>query len=155
MKIGELAKTAGISVQTIRYYEQCGLMRKPERKPSRYRVYGENDVFRLRFILKAKTLGFTLDEIKHVLELSEKQACPCGDVQRLAEERLARVEAEIHELSKFRDGLARAIKRWQKSSEPALPGNGICVLIEQTMTDPKLIQRKKEGKNGVQTRRSI
>ena len=67
MQIGDLARRGGVSIQTVRYYERCGLLPKPERKPSRYRIYGENDVYRLQFIRHAKTLGFTLDEIKHIL----------------------------------------------------------------------------------------
>src|SRR5438552_11453619 len=72
MQIGELAKRGGVSIQTVRYYERCGLLPKPERKPSRYRIYGEKDVHRLQFIRHAKALGFTLDEIKHVLIRSEE-----------------------------------------------------------------------------------
>ncbi len=136
MKIGELARSAGASVQTVRYYERYGLLRKPERTSARYRVYGEGDLLQLRFILKAKTLGFTLDEIKRVLELRQKRSCPCGEVLRFAEERLQQVEAEIDKLFKFRSRLHEAVKEWRTSSKPKLPGDAICVLIEQTMTDP-------------------
>ena len=136
MRIGELARSAGASVQTVRYYERYGLLREPERTASRYRGYGEGDLFQLRFILKAKTLGFTLHEIKRVLELRQKQSCPCGEVLQFAEERLQRVQAEIEKLSKFRDRLHGAVKRWRKSSRPKLRGDAICVLIEQTMTHP-------------------
>ncbi|SRR5207249_932506 len=132
MKIGELATSAGVSVQAVRYYERYGLLRKPERTPSRYRVYRDRDLFQLRFILKAKTLGFTLDEIKRVLELRQKQTCPCGEVLRFAEERLHRVEAEIDKLSKFRNRLRGAVKQWRNSPKSKLPGDAICVLIEAT-----------------------
>ena len=135
MQIGELAKRGGISIQTVRYYERYGLLRKPERKASRYRVYGENDVHRLQFILHAKTLGFTLDEIKHILELRQKQACPCGEVRRLGEDRLTQLEAQIAELTTFRNQLARAVSRWKRSPDVAPAGDAICVLIERSMSE--------------------
>lgn len=134
MQIGELAKRSGVSVQTVRYYERYGLLRKPERKPSRYRVFGDRDVHHLRFILHSKTLGFTLDEIKHILHLREKQACPCGEVLRIGEERLTELEAQIEELTNFRNQLARAVKDWKKCPGKAPSGDAICVLIERTMS---------------------
>lgn len=133
MHIGELAKQGGVSVQTVRYYERYGLLKKPERTRSRYRVYGEKDVDRLRFILKGKVFGFTLDEIKHILELSQRHACPCGEVLRIGEDRLAELETRIAELTGFHDQLARAVREWKKRPEKAPPGEAICVLIERTM----------------------
>jgi len=92
MKIGELAQRGGVSVQTVRYYESYGLLERPERRPSRYRNYQEKDVHRLRFILQAKTFGFSLDEIKHILDLSAQPSCPCGEVLRSARNTWRRFE---------------------------------------------------------------
>jgi DNA-binding transcriptional MerR regulator len=133
MHIGELAREGGVSVQTVRYYERYGLLRKPARKPSRYRVYEQSDVHRIRLILQAKTLGFTLDEIKHILCLSDRRACPCGEVVQIGEERLAELQIQIAELTKFRDQLARAMMQWKKCPEDAPSGNAIRILIERTM----------------------
>ena len=133
MHIGELAKQGGVSVQTVRYYERCGLLQQPERKPSRYRIYHDNDVHRLRFILQAKTLGFTLDEIKHILDLSQRRTCPCGEVRKMGEQRLTELQSQIEQLTKFRDHLARAVSQWRKCPQEAPAGNAICVLIERTM----------------------
>jgi DNA-binding transcriptional MerR regulator len=72
MKIGELAKAGGVLVQTVRYYERYGLLRPPERTAAQYRIYSDKDLQRLRFILHAKTLAFTLNEIKQVIRLSER-----------------------------------------------------------------------------------
>ncbi len=123
MHIGELAKQGGVSVQTVRYYERYGLLQKPERKPSLYRIYRDNDVHRLRFILQAKALGFTLDEIKHILDLSQRRRCPCGEVLKIGQERLAELQSQIEQLTRFRDQLP----------DEAPAGNAICVLIERTM----------------------
>ena len=135
MQIGELAQRAGVSVQTVRYYERCGLLRKPERKPSLYRVYSDADVRRLQFILHAKALGFTLDEIKQILDLSKRRACPCGEVLRIGQERLADLNAQIEQLARFRNQLADAVKDWQKCPQEAPSGDAICVLIERTMVE--------------------
>jgi len=133
MQIGELAKRGGVSIQTVRYYERYGLLPKPERKPSRYRIYGESDIQRLQFVLHAKALGFTLDEIRHILELRRRQVCPCGEVRRLGEERLVQLDAQITELNRFRNKLARAVSQWQKCPGAAPAGDAICVLIERSL----------------------
>ena len=64
MKIGELAQSAGVPIDTVRYYERQGLLPEPERQPSGYRRYQSADVLRLRFVRRAKALGFTLDELR-------------------------------------------------------------------------------------------
>src|SRR5439155_23197063 len=133
MHIGDLAKQGGVSVQTVRYYERYGLLQEPERKPSRYRIYRDKDVHRLRFILQAKMLGFTLDEIKHILHLSERRTSPCGEVLRIGEERLTELQSQIEQLTKFRNQLARAVTQWKKCPEEAPAGDAICILIERTM----------------------
>jgi len=137
MQIGDLAKRGGVSVQTVRYYERYGLLDKPERKPSRYRIYGEEDVKRLRFILHSKTLGFTLDEIKQILALRKKQSCPCGEVRRIGEERLKELENQIQQLTAFHHELARAVQQWQQVPDEAPAGDAICILIERTMNQAR------------------
>ncbi len=70
MRIGEIAKRCGIGIETIRYYEREGLLLEPERRPSGYRQYDESTVERLEYIRRAKELGFTLAEIRELLDLS-------------------------------------------------------------------------------------
>jgi len=137
MKIGELATAGGVSVQTVRYYERHGLLKPPDRTATQYRIYRDKDLQRLCFILHAKTLGFTLDEINRILELSRRRVCPCGEVLKMGEERLADVQRQIEQLTKFRDQLGRAVKHWKKSPSAAPKGDAICVLIEQTMAESK------------------
>lgn len=147
MQIGELAKRVGVSVQTVRYYERYGLLQQPERKPSRYRIYRDNDVHRLQFILQAKALGFTLDEIKHILDLSHRRACPCGEVLKIGQERLAELQTQIEQLTRFRDQLGRAVAQWKKWPDEAPAGNALCVLIERTMAaSDSLISNSRERK---------
>lgn len=154
MRIGELAKRGGVSVQTVRYYERYGLLRQPEREPSRYRLYCDTDVYRLRFIRQAKALGFTLDEINHILELRKHQACPCGEVRKIGEDHLAELEAHIAELNNFRNQLARAVKQWKNCPDEAPAGDTICILIERTMLRMKTPRGHEKGVKGhaIQTR---
>lgn len=110
MQIGELAERADVNVQTVRYYERRGLLPEPERKPSGYRMYGEEDVVRLRFILRAKALGFTLTEIEELLELRVDPRRTAEDVRRHAEEKIADVEEKIRDLRGIRGALRRLVE---------------------------------------------
>ena len=74
--IRELAKETGTSVQTLRFYERLGLMPKPARTESGYRLYGSGDLRRVALIRQAKSLGFSLDEIKRILRLRQQGSCP-------------------------------------------------------------------------------
>ena len=106
MKIGELAKRTGFSPKTIRYYESRGLLGEPERTASGYRSYAESDVERLEFIEKAKRLGFSLEEVRDVLVLSEQQR-PCEHVIALIDEKLIKLDDVLSDLKAFRSRLAR------------------------------------------------
>jgi MerR family copper efflux transcriptional regulator len=103
MTIGRLAKQAGVNIDTIRYYERNGLIPEPPRRSSGYREYENSDVRRLRFILRAKDLGFTLAEIGELLSLSADR--DVRGVKRRAEQRLEQVEHKINELQRVRRGL--------------------------------------------------
>jgi MerR family transcriptional regulator, copper efflux regulator len=112
MTIGRLAKQAGVNIDTIRYYERNGLIPEPTRRLSGYREYGLTDVARLRFILRAKDLGFTLAEIGELLSADRD----VKGVKRRAEGRLEQVERKIKELQRVRRGLKTLIE--------ACPGHG-------------------------------
>jgi MerR family copper efflux transcriptional regulator len=114
MTIGLLAKHAGVNVDTIRYYERNGLIPKPIRRASGYREYETADVRRLRFIMRAKELGFALAEIGELLSLSADRNV--AGVKRRAEKRLEQVEHKIKELQRVRRGLKTLIH--------ACPGHG-------------------------------
>jgi MerR family copper efflux transcriptional regulator len=114
MTIGRLAKRVGVNLDTIRYYERNGLIPEPIRRASGYRVYEDADVRRLRFILRAKELGFTLAEIGELLALSADR--DVRGVKRRAEQRLDQVEHKIKELQRVRRGLKTLID--------ACPGHG-------------------------------
>jgi|GEM_PF-60787 DNA-binding transcriptional MerR regulator len=102
MRIGELAAELGLNPKTIRYYEAIGLLRPPRRTPAGYRLYDAADRERLQFILKAKTVGLTLEEIKLVLDVRSRGQQPCTHVLALLDQKLAAVDEQLRALSEFR-----------------------------------------------------
>lgn len=98
LTIGQLARIAGVNVQTVRYYERRDLLQPSDRKPSGYRVYDHEALRLLRFIKNAQTLGFTLREIAELLELRVSSRSLCGDVQRRAEAKLKQIEVKVRDL---------------------------------------------------------
>lgn len=96
--IGHVARLAGVGVETVRFYERKGLLEKPARKHSGYRQYSEEAVVRLRFIKRAKELGFSLREIKDLLRLWHSPTATCEDVRAVAEAKLAQIGDRIKEL---------------------------------------------------------
>lgn len=116
IRIGRLAELSGVSIDTVRYYEREGLLPKPARRPSGYREYGPDDVERLRFVRRAKELGFRLDEIAELLSLTDDRHADMKGVKRKAEERLEQVETKIAELQRVKRGLEKLIT--------ACPGHG-------------------------------
>jgi MerR family mercuric resistance operon transcriptional regulator len=102
--IGGLAKAAGVGVETIRYYQRRGLLTEPARPPGEVRRYGEADVKRLKFIRSAQAAGFTLNEIKELLDLDA--ADDRVRARELARARVAALDAKIDELREARNALA-------------------------------------------------
>ncbi len=116
MRIGALATQAGVSIDTVRYYERAGLLSPPSRTAAGYRIYPADTVGRLRFIRRAKDLGFSLEEIRDLLTLSDRRDSGVAAVRRIASHRLADVEARLGELTALRDGLKQLVD--------ACPGHG-------------------------------
>jgi Hg(II)-responsive transcriptional regulator len=109
LKRGQLAKQTGVNPETIRYYENIGLLPKAARTENGYRIYSEEDIRRIKFIKRAKELGFTLKEIKELLELRFEDIGSCSDVRELAEEKLKDVEQKIKDLEKIKEILKQLI----------------------------------------------
>jgi Zn(II)-responsive transcriptional regulator len=112
--IGQLAKRAGVAIDTVRYYERNAMLTPAGRLESGYRRYGETELKRLRFIRRAKLLGFTLADIRELLSLSDERNV--AQVKLAAEAKLADVEGRITELERVRNGLRTLVA--------ACPGHG-------------------------------
>lgn len=105
LTIGKLAKACGINVDTVRYYEREGLVLPTHRTESGYRIYSHETSKRLNFICRAKNLGFTLKEIKELLELNEKPESRCEDVKKIATNKIQDIETRIADLSRIQNSL--------------------------------------------------
>jgi MerR family copper efflux transcriptional regulator len=116
LTIGRIAQSAGVAIDTIRFYEREGLLPEPRRRPSGYREYDQGTVSRLRFIRRAKDLGFTLDEIRELLALSADRNDGVEGVRERATARLKAIDERIAELQRVRDGLSELVD--------ACPGHG-------------------------------
>ena len=107
LRIGKVARNAGLAIDTVRYYEREGLLEKPARTASGYRHYRPDVVARLRFIRQAKDLGFSLSEIKELLALRVAPGKSCADVRAHAEHKIADVDRRIASLKRVRGALAK------------------------------------------------
>jgi MerR family mercuric resistance operon transcriptional regulator len=106
MTVGQVARRAGVGVETVRFYEKHGLLEEPARRASGYREYDQGTVNRLRFIRRAKELGFTLSEIRELLSL-RCSGRPCNDVRQRAEAKVAEIEAKVALLLRMKEVLGR------------------------------------------------
>ncbi len=127
MKIGEVSQASGIGIEALRFYERSGLLGKPARSQSGYRLYDEGVLERLAFIRKAQTLGFSLEEIKQIISDAQSGASPCDDVREIVRQRLSELDERMREMRRYRKELAETLEEWDKVGRA--PGH-ICGLIE-------------------------
>jgi MerR family transcriptional regulator, copper efflux regulator len=109
LTIGKIAKAAGLGVETVRFYERQGLIAEPGRSGSGYRQYRPETVRRLQFIVRAKALGFTLQEIGNLLDLRATPGAGCADVQARAEAKIADIEERIAQLNAIKRVLGELV----------------------------------------------
>ncbi len=107
MTIGIVASRAGVGVETIRFYEREGLIEEPPRRDSGYRRYPADTVDRVRFIRRAKELGFSLKEIKELMAPRLAPGATCGQVKRRAEAKIADIEEKIRDLERMKRALEK------------------------------------------------
>src|SRR5215467_10200928 len=107
MTIGKVAKLAGVGVETIRFYEREGLLNKPKRKLSGYRMFGPEVVNRIRFIKSVKELGFSLKEIRELLFLRVDSRGTASEVKKRVDSKIAQIDKRISDLRKVRSALAQ------------------------------------------------
>ena len=122
MRIGELARSVDVNVETIRYYHRVGLLELPEKPFGGMRSYEDNDLQRLRFIRRAQQLGFSLDDIRELLELSSSD---CKRVEKLAVAKLSLVKAKLRQLRRIESVLAKTVEQCARRE-----GNQPCPIIE-------------------------
>lgn len=108
-KTGEVARRAGVNKETIRYYEQRGLIPKPDRRRSGYRIFTQRHIDQIKFIKRAQELGFTLSEIKELLELRMDDNTTCSEIKSEAREKYQDVTEKIEDLKRIKETLVELI----------------------------------------------
>lgn len=117
LTIGKVAKGAGVGVETVRFYEREGLLPAPPRRPSGYRQYPLDTVRRIRFVLQAKELGFTLKEIKELLALRVGGPTRCSTVRARAEAKLENIDEKLAVLKRMRRTLRQLTRACESDTE--------------------------------------
>jgi MerR family copper efflux transcriptional regulator len=121
MNIGDVAARSGVPAKTIRYYEEVGLIRPAERTSNGYRAYSPTDLHILRFVQRARSLGFTMKECKQLLGLWSDPQRASGDVKALAEVRIAHIDRKMAELAAMRSTLIALADSCQGDARPDCP----------------------------------
>lgn len=127
LRIGEVSQLSGVGVEALRFYERSGLLEKPARTESGYRVYPEEVLGRIAFVKRAQVLGFSLDEIRRVIEDARAGRSPCDEVREIVRRRLAELDERMREMRRYRNELAETLAEWEQIGRA--PGH-ICGLIE-------------------------
>jgi Predicted transcriptional regulators len=139
LKIGEVSRLSGVGIEALRFYEKSGLLERPARTYGGYRLYDESVLERLAFIKKAQVLGFTLEEIRQLIEHKREGENPCAKVREIVRKRLEELDEKIRQMSMYRDELAAALAEWEKTGEAE---GHVCGLIEASHIEHKPNHRK-------------
>ncbi|WP_350432289.1 MerR family transcriptional regulator [Shewanella sp. H8] len=130
MQVSELATLLGVTTDTIRFYTRIGLL-APTKSPSNgYKFYRDKEVSRMRFIMSARNLGFSVDEIKVIFSKTDHGESACTIVKQLVSQKLAETEILFNETLKLRNKLTQAVNEWENLPALAPTGNMVCHLIE-------------------------
>ncbi len=129
-QVGELALKCGVSKDTVRFYAKIGLL-QPRRNPNNgYQHFTDQDMKRLDFIRRAKYLGYTLKEIKQIIEESQKGSSPCPLVRDIIQQRLKANKNRLAQLIELQNHMENTLKKWQDMPNGVPDGDSICILIE-------------------------
>ena len=143
LKIGEVSNLSGIGIEALRFYEKSGLLDKPERTNSGYRMYDTGVLERLAFIKQAQVLGFSLDEIKQIIDEKRAGKNPCAEVRELVRLRLQELDERMQEMQRYRQELAATLDEWD---EVGVSEGHICGLIEGSNLERSITQTKSPRK---------
>ena len=140
MNIGQASKATGVSTKMIRYYESVGLIRPADRTDSNYRDFGDRDINELRFIRRARDLGFSVTEIGHLLSLWRDRDRPSREVKAIAEKHVADLDARIAEMQAMADALRTLAKCCAGDDRPDCP-----ILIDLAERNSGVLPRRHVG----------
>ena len=135
LKIGELAKQTGLAVGTLRYYSDIGLLQPVARGDNGYRYYSQNASRQVEFIKKAQAIGFTLEEIKTILDVRDRGEKPCNLVQSLLDKKIEQLKIQIKKMSLFKQELEEYRTSWINNPNPESDSQEVCPLISSVTLD--------------------
>ncbi len=121
MKRGELAKNSGCNAETIRYYEKIGLIPEPARSPNGYRQYSDEHESRLHFVMRGRELGFSIEDLRSLLDLVDRNAVSCSEVEKLATKHLRSVRDKIDQLQRMEVILSSTVNSCSSKNVPDCP----------------------------------
>lgn len=137
LRSGQLAREAGVHVETLRFYEKRGLLPVPPRRLSGYREYPEDAVNVVRFIQRAQALGFSLQETRELLDLREVPRATCGDVVNLAGHKIQQIDDKLRDLRRMRRALSRLLRECTGNAPISR-----CAIIESLARGERLPRRR-------------
>jgi DNA-binding transcriptional MerR regulator len=140
LKIGEVAKLTGVGIETLRFYEKAGVLDRPGRTYSGYRMYDSSVLDRIAFIKQAQVLGFTLDEIRELIRHKRAGENPCSEVREVVRRRLVELDEKLKQMKKYRNELATALSEWDELGEAE---GHVCGLIESSHIEHSPDKKKK------------
>ena len=135
LKIGELAKQTNLAVGTLRYYSDLGLLQPVQRGDNGYRYYSQNASKQVEFIKKAQAIGFSLEEIKTILDVRDRGEKPCGLVQGLLDNKIEQLEIQIKKMSLFKQELEEYRASWIENPNLESDSQEVCPLISSVTLD--------------------
>lgn len=135
MYVTELAKQAGVSADTVRYYSKIGMLKPTRNADNGYQLYGVTDLRRLRFVRAAKNLGYTLSDIRAMFADAEHGDSPCPRVRAVIEQRIQETEARLAELTALHAKMKHALEVWAELPDSQPTGDSVCALIESLQND--------------------
>ncbi len=141
-RTSDLAKRIGVQPEAIRYYEHRGLLPSPQRGASGYRIYTSEHLKRVEFIKQCQALGFSLEEIRELIELKFPGASPCHHVRDLLLEKINEVEAQIARLQLFRQELQANVQECEKTLKRHTRKDDCCPLLERLEKKPSQQEKK-------------
>src|SRR5437764_10109451 len=115
LKIGEVSRLSGVGIEALRFYEKQGLLGRPARTESGYRLYGTEVLERLDFIKRAQVLGFSLAEISRIIAHKQAGQSPCAEVRDIVRARLTEIDERIRQMRRYRKELAAGLDEWEQA----------------------------------------
>lgn len=135
MRVKKLAEKLGVTADTVRYYTRIMYLNPSKNSTNGYKNYEEKDIKRLRFILSARQLGFSVEDVGEIIGVAEKGETPCPLVRRLIDQRLQQTEKQFLEAVALRQRMKNALVEWESKPNKIPDGHMICHLIEEFMAN--------------------